>query len=370
MQMLGGALPYVQEIAPYQAGKPIDTLAREMGLDPRRIVKLASNENPLGMPASARAAVQALLDENELARYPDSHGFELRAGLAQHLDVPPEWLVLGNGSNDVLELAAAAYLAPGRSCVYSQFAFAVYPLATQARGARALVVPAKDHGHDLEAMAAAIEGDTTLIYVANPNNPTGTYVDQDAVDAFLARVPQRVAVVLDEAYFEYLPAQRRVDTMAWVRRYPNVLVTRTFSKAYGLAGLRVGYGVAQPAMIHMLDRVRQPFNVNAVALAAATAALGDAAFIADSVRVNAFGMAQLTAAFDRLSLRYLPSAGNFLLVHLGPRAQAVNQGLLARGVIVRPVGNYGLPEWLRISIGLERENARCIEALEEVLKVL
>ncbi|MCX8113478.1 MAG: histidinol-phosphate transaminase [Burkholderiaceae bacterium] len=358
------ALEYVRAIAPYQAGKPIEELAREFGLDARDIVKLASNENPLGMPESAKRAIVAAMDE--LGRYPDSNGFALKAALSSKFGVPPDWITLGNGSNDILELAAAAMLAPGRSCVYAQYSFAVYPLATQARGARAIVVPARDYGHDLDAMLAAVAPDTRLMYVANPNNPTGTFVDADRVGAFLARIPRDVVVVLDEAYNEYLPAALRFDSTQWVRRYPNLLVSRTFSKAYGLAGLRVGYGIAQPELTDLLNRVRQPFNVNTAAQAAAVAALDDAEFLARSDEVNRQGMAELTAAFGRLGLAYLPSYGNFVLVKVGPAAK-VYQELLKRGVIVRPVANYALPEWLRVTIGLPGENAKFLHALPEAL---
>ncbi len=268
-----GTLEHVRAIAPYQAGKPIDELAREVGLDPARIVKLASNENPLGVPESAKKAMAAAVED--LGRYPDSNGFELKAALAARYGVPMDWFTLGNGSNDILELAAAATLAPGRSCIYAQHSFAVYALATQARGARAIVVPARRLGHDLDAMLAAIVQDTALIYVANPNNPTGTHLKGEVVEAFLARVPTRVVVVLDEAYNEYLPPELRVDSTAWVRRFPNVVVSRTFSKAFGLAGLRVGYGIAQRELTDLMNRVRQPFNVNTVAQAAAVAALAD-----------------------------------------------------------------------------------------------
>jgi histidinol-phosphate aminotransferase len=358
------ALDYVRAIAPYQAGKPIEELAREFGLDARDIVKLASNENPLGMPESARRAIVAAM--GELGRYPDSNGFALKAALSAKLGVPADWITLGNGSNDILELAAAAMLAPGRSCVYAQYSFAVYPLATQARGARAIVVAARGYGHDLDAMVAAIAPDTRLMYVANPNNPTGTFVEPERVAAFLARVPSQVVVVLDEAYNEYLPPALRFDSTRWVRKFPNLLVSRTFSKAYGLAGLRVGYGIAQPELTDLLNRVRQPFNVNTAAQAAAIAALDDAEFLARSDEVNRQGMAELTAAFGRLGLEYVPSYGNFVLVKVGPAAK-VYQELLKRGVIVRPVANYALPEWLRVTVGLPEENAKFLRALPEAL---
>ena len=358
------ALPYVRAIAPYQAGKPIDELAREYGLDPGSIVKLASNENPRGMPESAKRAIAEAM--TELGRYPDSNGFALKSALSSKFDVPSDWITLGNGSNDILELAAAAVLSPGRSCVYAQHSFAVYALATQARGARAIVAPAKNLGHDVDAMASAIVADTSLVYIANPNNPTGTHVPAESIARFLARVPAHVVVVIDEAYNEYLPSDRRFDSVQWVRKYPNLLISRTFSKAYGLAGLRVGYGLAQPALTDLLNRVRQPFNVNAVAQAAAVAALGDPAFLDESYQMNVAGMRQLTEAFRRLRVDFVPSYGNFVLVNVGD-AGRVYQQLLCRGVIVRPVANYDLPDWLRITIGLPAENERFVQALADSL---
>ncbi len=359
-----GTLEHVRAIAPYQAGKPIGELAREFGLDPATIVKLASNENPLGVPESARKAMAAAVED--LGRYPDSNGFELKAALAVRYDVPTDWITLGNGSNDILELAAAATLTAGRSCIYAQHSFAVYALATQARGARAIVVPARQLGHDLDAMLAAIAPDTALIYIANPNNPTGTHLPAPAIDAFLSRVPRRVVVVLDEAYNEYLPPELRVDSTAWVRRHRNVIVSRTFSKAFGLAGLRVGYGLAQRELTDLLNRVRQPFNVSTVAQAAAVAALADEDFLARSYALNLRGMQQLTEAFRALGLEYVPSVGNFVLVKVGAAA-AVYHELLKRGVIVRPVANYGLPEWLRVTVGLPEENAAFLKALPQAL---
>ncbi len=359
---------YVRAIAPYQGGKPIAEVAREFGLDEATIVKLASNENPLGMPDSAKAAMQQTFDE--LARYPDSNGFDLKSAITKKFDVPADWITLGNGSNDILELAARALVKAGESVVYSQYSFAVYPLATQAVGARAIVVPAQDFGHDLAAMAAAIEPDTKLVFVANPNNPTGTFIDGDRIAAFLKQVPPHVVVVLDEAYTEYLPADRRYDALGWVRQYPNLIVSRTFSKAYGLAGLRVGFGMAQPALTDLLNRIRQPFNVNSLAQAAAVAALDDAAYLRKSAELNAEGYRQLTSAFEQMGIRYVPSFGNFVLFRAGEDDGAgarVNLALLRKGVIVRPVGNYGLPQWLRVSIGLPEENAAFIAVLRDVL---
>ena len=355
-------------IAPYQPGKPIEELAREYGLDPSGIVKLASNENPLGMPASAQAAIaQAVAG---LGRYPDAAGFELKAALSARYGVPQDWLTLGNGSNDILEIVALALLEPGVSVVYSRHAFVVYRLATQARGARHIMVPTRDLGHDLDAMLDAIAPDTRLVYIANPNNPTGSFLSREAIEAFLAAVAgrhgTRVTVVLDEAYNEYLEPELRFDSVALVRRYPNLLVSRTFSKAYGLAGLRVGFAVAQPAITDLLNRVRQPFNVNSLAQVAAIAALKDTEFLERSFQVNRDGKAQLQTAFDRLGLTYVPSYANFVLVKVGDAAR-INLELLKRGVIVRPVAGDGLPEWLRVSIGLPEENARFISALTEIL---
>lgn len=359
---------YVRAIAPYQGGKPIAEVAREFGLDESKIIKLASNENPLGMPESAkRAIVQAMED---IGRYPDSNGFELKAAITAKYGVPQDWITLGNGSNDILEIAAHAFVQPTQSVVFAQYSFAVYPLATQAVGGRAIVVPAKNYGHDLLAMSKAIASDTKLVFVANPNNPTGTFVRAEEIEAFLQSVPQNVVVVLDEAYNEFLAPELQYDSIAWVRKYPNLLVSRTLSKAYGLAGLRVGFGIAQPAVTDLLNRIRQPFNVNSLAQAAAVAALNDTAFLKESARVNAEGYRQLTEAFAAMDLEYVPSFGNFVLVKVGNDDAAgarVNLALLKQGIIVRPVGNYGLPKWLRISIGLPEENAAFIEALKKAL---
>ena len=362
---------YVRAIAPYQAGKPISEVAREFGLDEASIVKLASNENPFGVPDSAKAAMAAAAAD--LGRYPDANGFELKAALAARYDVPADWITLGNGSNDILEIAAHAFVQKGQGVVYSQYSFAVYALATQGVGARGIVVPAKQYGHDLDAMAAAIGAageDCRLVYIANPNNPTGTFIPAAEIEAFLAKVPASVVVVLDEAYNEYLEQKDQFESTRWVRSHPNLIVSRTFSKAYGLAGLRVGFAIAQPAVTDLMNRIRQPFNVNSLAQAAAIAALNDKAFLQKGFENNRAGYAQLTAAFDELKLEYVPSHGNFVLVKVGDDDGAgarVNVALLKQGVIVRPVGAYGLPQWLRISIGLPEENARFIEALRKAL---
>ncbi len=359
---------YVRAIAPYQAGKPIAEVAREFGLDEASIVKLASNENPFGVPESSKQAMAAAVAD--LGRYPDANGFDLKAALSQRYDVPADWITLGNGSNDILEIAAHAFVQKGQAVVYAQYSFAVYALATQGVGARAIVVPAKDYGHDLDAMAAAIDADTRLVFIANPNNPTGTFIPAAQIEAFLDKVPAHVVVVLDEAYNEFLAPEHQFESAKWVAKYPNLLVSRTFSKAYGLAGLRVGFAIAQPAITDLMNRIRQPFNVNSLAQAAAIAALNDKPFLEQGARNNAAGYQQFVEAFEELGLQYVPSFGNFVLVKVGDDEGAgarVNLALLKLGVIVRPVGNYGLPQWLRISIGLPQENAVFIAALKKVL---
>ncbi|MGV6395985.1 histidinol-phosphate transaminase [Pseudomonas caspiana] len=359
------ALPGVQKLSPYVPGKPVDELARELGIDPAKIIKLASNENPLG--ASPRA-LQAIRDElAELTRYPDGNGFELKKRLAERCGVQSDQVTLGNGSNDILELVARAYLAPGLNAVFSEFAFAVYPIVTQATGATAHVVPAKDWGHDLPAMLAAIDSNTRVVFIANPNNPTGTWFGPDALSRFLAAVPEHVLVVLDEAYIEYAQGGELPDGLDYLAEHPNLLVSRTFSKAYGLASLRVGYGLSSPAVADVLNRVRQPFNVNSFALAAACAALDDVDYVTKSRQLNLVGMEQLEGGLRLLGLTWIPSRGNFLAVDIGRDAAPVYQALLREGVIVRPVAGYGMPHHLRVSIGLLEENTRFLEALARVL---
>ncbi|MGA8032003.1 MAG: histidinol-phosphate transaminase [Casimicrobiaceae bacterium] len=357
---------YVRSIAPYVGGKPIDELAREMNLDPATIVKLASNENPRGPSPRVREAIAAAA--RELNRYPDGNGYALKTALAKRLARSPDEIVLGNGSNDVLELVTQAFLRPGDHAVWSQHAFIVYPLATKARGATGTEVPAKDYGHDLDAMRAAITPRTRIVFVANPNNPTGTWLPSAAVESFVAAVPRDVLVVLDEAYDEFLEPAEQSDSIAWVGRYPNLVVSRTFSKAHGLAGLRVGFGVMEASVADLLNRVRQPFNVNSLAQAAAIAAIEDADYVDESRRLNREGMRVLEAGFAHHRLRWLPSHGNFVLVRVGD-ARRVYDSLLAQGVIVRPVANYGLPEWLRVTVGLPEENERFLAALEQALQV-
>ncbi len=355
---------YVRRIAPYLPGKPIGELAREYGLAERDIVKLASNENPRGPGPAVRAAIAAAVED--LCRYPDGNGFALKSALAARFGVGADRIVLGNGSNDVLELVTQAFLRPGDSAVYSCHAFAVYPLAVQARGAAGIEVPARDFGHDLPAMRAAITAATRVVFVANPNNPTGTWIAPDALEAFIASVRGDVLIVLDEAYNEYLEPAQQAPSAAWVARYANLVVSRTFSKAYGLAALRVGYGIMDAAVADMLNRVRQPFNVNALAQAAAIAALADTAYVEESRAVNRAGMRQLEDGVAALGLTFVPSHANFLLIKVGDAAK-VYQRLLAQGVIVRPVANYGLPEFLRVTVGLPAENRRFLDALASVL---
>ncbi len=352
---------YVRSLAPYQPGKPISELARELGLDERKIVKLASNENPRGVGPRTRAAIEGAFVD--IARYPDGNGYELKLALSKRYGVDMGQIVLGNGSNDVLELVALAFLGPSLSAVYSQHAFAVYPLATQARGARAIVVPAREFGHDVEAMADAIGDDTRVVWVANPNNPTGTLVASERLEAFVRRVPERVIIVIDEAYNEFLHANLRAPTVAWLKKHPNLVLTRTFSKAYGLAGLRVGYALAHPSVADVMNRVRQPFNVNGVALAAAVAALNDMEFVARSYADNLQGMRQIEEGARSLGLDWIQSYGNFITIRVG-RAAEIYKRLLKRGVIVRPVGGaYQLPEHLRVTIGTADENERFLAAL-------
>ena len=362
MSLAEQALSYVRSISAYQPGKPITELAREMGIPVASIVKLASNENPLGMSPKAKQAVQAAIDGIE--RYPDQ--FELIAKVAQRCGVAQEQIVLGNGSNDVLDLIARVFLAPGRSAVFAQHAFAVYPLATLSTGAELIATPAKNYGHDLDAMLAAIRPDTRVVWIANPNNPTGNFLPYAEVRAFLEKVPAEVVVVLDEAYNEYIPPAERVDTAAWVKEFPNLVVCRTFSKIFGLAGLRVGYALASAEVAGLMNRVRQPFNVNNLALAAAAAALDDEEFVSASYELNRRGMAQIVDGLEKLGLEHIPSYGNFVTFRAGD-AGSVNQKLLQQGVIVRPIGGYGLPEWLRVTIGTEAENARFLEALAKAL---
>ena len=364
------AVPGVRELKPYQPGKPIDELQREYGL--QEVIKLASNENPLGPSRKALAAIEQGLVE--LARYPDGNGFILKQALSDKFNVELNQITLGNGSNDILELVARTFVQPGQEVIFSQHAFAVYPIATQAVGGKAVIVPAKDWGNDLDGMLKAINDNTRVMFIANPNNPTGTWIVRDALQQFLDKVPEHVVVVLDEAYFEYaihpaMQAEGYPDGMQLLDQYPNLIVSRTFSKAYGLAGLRVGYAISQPVIADLLNRVRQPFNVNSLALFAATAALSDQAHLDNSAQLNATGMQTLMEAFRQMGLAYIPSVGNFISVDMTKPAQPIYLALLKHGVIVRPVANYEMPNHLRVTIGTEKENTKFLSALHEVLSL-
>lgn len=349
---------------PYVPGKPAEELQRELGLS--EVIKLASNENPLGTGSKVAAAIASTVAE--LARYPDGSGFNLKASLSARWGVAPEQITLGNGSSEILELVMRTFVTPEHEIVFSQHAFALYPILTQAVGAKAKVVPAKNYGHDLDAMLAAVSDATRVVFVANPNNPTGTLLAREEVERFVAALPAHVLCVLDEAYYEFVDPAVRTESVAWPERYPNLIVTRTFSKAYGLAGLRIGYGISSPDVADLLNRVRQPFNNNMLALAAAEAALTDQDYLLQTIAVNNAGMAQLTAAFETAGLAWIPSSGNFVSVELKQNAMPIYQALLAKGVIVRPVANYEMPSHLRVSIGTERENQIFIQALSEVLQ--
>jgi histidinol-phosphate aminotransferase len=328
------------------------------------MILLASNENPLGMPASAREAAAAALQSS--GNYPDATGAGLKKALSARLGVTPEWLTLGSGSSEILTLAAQACVQPGQGVVFSQYGFIVYGQAAALAKAHATVVAARDFGHDLEAMRAAIGADTRLVFVANPNNPTGTFIDAPRLQAFIEGLPSHVTLLLDEAYTEYLLPTQRHDSVEWVRRHPNLIVARTFSKAFGLAGLRVGYGIAQPALAAKLNAIRPRFNVNTPALAAAEAALGDEAFLRETFEMNTAGRGELAAGLEKMGLRCVPSSGNFVMVHIGG-AQALHAQLLSQGIAVSTLEPYGLGEWLRITVGLPQQNAKVLAAIRQSL---
>jgi histidinol-phosphate aminotransferase len=362
----------VRALAPYVIGKPISELARELGLREADIIKLASNENPLGPSPLAMQAMQRSLADVWL--YPDGNGHDLKAALAQRHGVAMSQVTLGNGSNDLLVLLAEALLTPQSNAVYSQYAFAIYGLAVQAAGAQARVAPAYGAGHphalghDLDAMLERIDADSRLVYIANPNNPTGTWNTPAQVAAFLARVPATVIVALDEAYFEFSRRVNCPDGMELCAQYSNLVVLRTFSKAHALAGVRVGYAISHPDVADVLNRVRQPFNVNIPAMAGALASITDAGQVRRAVQLVAEGEAQLRAALPSLGVRLYPTAGNFVLADVGENGQVIYEKLLRHGVIVRPVGGYGLPRCLRITIGTAAQNEKLIASLAAVLK--
>jgi histidinol-phosphate aminotransferase len=366
MSVIESALSQIRQLHPYSPGKPVEELERELGI--ANAIKLASNENPLGCSPLVRAALARAGEQVEL--YPDANAYYLKQRLAQKLGVAANQITIGNGSNDVLDLVARSFLDGAASAVYSQYAFMVYAMVTQACGARAQVAAAlpaaaeQAYGHDLNAMLALIDDDTRVVFIANPNNPTGNWLLRDELQAFLDAVPGHIAVVIDEAYFEYVEIEGYPDALQWLARYPNLIVTRTFSKIYGLAGLRIGYAVSSAELCELFNRVRQPFNGNSLALAAARVALDDDDFVQRSQRNNAEGLRQLQAGCARRGLYSIPSAGNFLTVRFGANSQQIYQGLLQRGVIVRPVGNYGLPEFLRISVGTPAQIEQLFAALD------
>ncbi len=353
----------VQDLNPYLPGKPPEELERELGLTD--VVKLASNENPMGPSENVLTAIKQQL--SGLSLYPDSGGYRLKNALSQQFGFSPEQVTLGNGSNDVLELIGRAYLNPNDEVIYSEYSFVVYSLVTQATGAKAVVTPAKEWGHDLDAMLSSITARTRIIFIANPNNPTGTWLTRQQLTEFLDKVPENVLVVLDEAYTEYVKEPEFPNGLSLLADYQNLVVTRTFSKAYGLAGLRVGFSVSNPQVANVLSRVRQPFNVNSLALVAAETALTDQAYLIKALELNQQGMALFEKAFSKLGLAYIPSVGNFITVDVATDAQPIYQAMLEEGVIVRPVANYGMPNHLRISIGLPEENERCLDVLAKVV---
>ena len=363
------AVPGVRGLQAYEPGKPLAELEREFGI--RDAVKLASNENPLGPSQLALAAAREAIAD--IARYPEGSGWQLAGRLAERHGVAPECFTPGNGSNDVLDMIARVFLGPGCEAVFSQHAFAVYPIVVQAAGAMARVAIAHDGtrgpvaGHDLGAMHALVGPATRVVFIANPNNPTGTWLTDNELHEFISSLPAHVMVVVDEAYFEYVVQEHYSDSVPWLEEFPNLIITRTFSKAYGLAGLRVGYAVSRPEVAELLNRVRQPFNVNSIAQVAAVAALDDRAHLEKSVQNNLEGLQQLAAGFERLGLSYIESVGNFIAVDTGQRADGVYGRLLQAGVIVRPIAGYGLPNHLRVSIGLPEENLRLLAALKKAL---
>lgn len=366
---MGLAAAGVRDLKPYEPGKPIEELERELGIS--NSLKLASNENPLGPSPQAVEAMREQLENVSI--YPDGNGFALKNALAAKLNINSEQLTLGNGSNEILELVARTFLSPGTAAVFSEHAFAVYPIVVQATGARACVADAyaPDHpqayGHNLRKMLNLVGDDTRVVFIANPNNPTGTWLDRESLDDFLKAVPQTTLVVIDEAYFEYVRESNYPDTLQWLDRYLNLIVTRTFSKIYGLAGLRVGYAVSHPELAELLNRVRQPFNTNSLAQLAACAALDDETHVKRSREINAAGLRQLSVALQDRGLCCIPSVANFICVDVGQAALPIYQELLTQGVIVRPVDNYGLPRHLRITVGTSEQNRRVLCALDQVL---
>jgi histidinol-phosphate aminotransferase len=356
--------PALERLPVYQPGRPIEEVARELNLPAEDIIKLASNENPLGPSPLALEAMRKAIAQVHL--YPDGNAFYFKAKLAQALGVAPQNLILGNGSNEIIEFVGHALIAPGREVIVSQYSFAVYPIVNHLFGGRLVTVPAKAYGHDLGAMLRAITPKTSVVFVANPNNPTGTLASKAELSDFIAQLPPHVLLALDEAYFEFL--DEPLDLLPLVRSgaKPNVLLMRTFSKIYGLAGLRIGYGIGTPEVVAALEKVRQPFNINSVAQAAAFAALSDGQHVSRTRANNGAGLRLFNDAFAQMGLEFVPSAANFILVRVGKGLEVFN-ALQKLGVIVRPMGGYQLPEWIRVSVGTPAENTRCLAALRKVL---
>lgn len=358
------ANPQLKDLVAYEPGKPIDEVARELGLQPTDIVKLASNENPLGPSPKAKAAMTAALDQGHI--YPDGGGYRLRSAIAEKFGLSMKNVILGNGSNEIIEFIGHAFLKPGDEVITAQHAFVVYKLMATLFGATTIEVPDPGFTHDLEAMAAAVTPRTKEIFVANPNNPTGTLVHQDALDRFIDAVPERVIVVFDEAYYEFL--EHPVDVLKYVRDgRPNVVVLRTFSKIQGLAALRVGYGLGGEEVVSILQKTRQPFNVNAIAQAGALAGLQDDEHQEKTRRLTWDGRDYLQGAFSDLGLEFVPTFANFILVRVG-NGTALFKDMLRKGVIVRDMASYQLPEWIRVSIGTPAENEKCIRVMRECLQ--
>ncbi|MCW8909531.1 MAG: histidinol-phosphate transaminase [Gammaproteobacteria bacterium] len=369
-QFLKYAVPGVQQLTPYLPGKPVEELERELGIT--NAIKLASNENPLGPSQKAVVAAQAIL--NKVNFYPDGSSHELRQSLAAKHGVAIDSISIGNGSNDILELIARTFLAPGYSAVFSEYSFAVYPIIVQAVGADARIAkafsaddPVMPYGHDLDELLSQLDQQTRVVFIANPNNPTGTWLERERLSDFLENVANNIIVVLDEAYYEYMPEDLKPDSEALIKRFPNLIITRTFSKIYGLAGLRIGYSISHPDVADLLNRVRQPFNVNLLAQTAALAALDDDQHLLTSIAMNNSGLQQLANGFNALGLGFIPSIANFITVNLDRAATPVYEALLREGVIVRPVANYCLPNHLRITVGTEEQNRRVLDALERCI---
>ena len=369
MSILDSALGQIKQLHPYSPGKPVEELERELGIS--NAFKLASNENPLGCSKKVKSAIAQASEQIEL--YPDANAYYLKQQLAQKLGITEGQITIGNGSNDVLDLIARTFLDSSRAAVFSEYAFMVYAMVTQACGARAQIATALSEqaeqplGHDLQTMLSLIDKDTSVIFIANPNNPTGTWLSHDALKQFIEQVPEHIAVVVDEAYFEYVELEQYPDSLTWLNQFPNLIVTRTFSKIYGLAGLRVGYAVSSEQLSNLFNRVRQPFNGNSLALAAACAALADDGFVENSRQANREGLQSMQNWFEQKNIVFIPSVGNFLTVKFGDRCAEINQSLLQNGVIVRPVANYNMPDYLRISVGTRAQLEKMFTILEKIL---